>query len=236
MSAIFRWHFRRKLGSSNSLGSAHSCGQQIIKLLIVALSISSCTITTTIRDLNIPIPAIEPIPAKIAVLYSEEFRTYKHVGPALRDSAGNDVSQGMKLGYQLGDINVSLFDQLTTNMFRRTETFDSWEALAPSREQFDAVLEPTIEHFDTWQGEDGGFKLPGVFLNVTYRLKMYVPDNQEILNWSLESHQVFCIELVVSCGPSTKRDIVEAGLRDVAAQFYLKFPSLPEISSWTATL
>ena len=227
MSTIFSWRFQ--------LGSVVSRGRQILKLSIVTLSISSCTMTVTVRDPNIPVPAIEPIPAKVAVLYSKEFRTYEHVGPAIRDTAGNDISQGVKIQYQLGNINVSLFDQLTTNMFRQTEAFDSWEALVPSREQFDAVLEPTIEHFDTWQGEDGGFKMPGVFLNVTYRLKMYGPDNQEILNWSLESHQVFCKELVF-CGPSTKRDIVEAGLRDVAAQFFLKFPSLPEVSRWTESL
>ncbi len=204
-------------------------------LLLLAPMITACTMTVRVKDTAFPTPAIDPIPAKVAVVYGEEFRTYEHVGPVIRDSTGADISYGNDLRYKLGRNNVNLFDQLTESMFKQSKSYNSWEALEATGEEFDAILEPIIEHFDSWQGEDGGVTVPGFFLNVTYGIKLHGPQRQEILNWSLESHQVFC-ERIIFCGPSTKTDIVEAGMRDIAAQFYMKFPNLPEVVNWTANL
>ena len=55
------------------------------------------------------------------------------------------------------------------------------------------------------------------------------------ISWLVAGINILLIIALMGCGYA-KRDIVEAGLRDIAAQFFLKFPSLPEISSWTATL
>jgi len=207
----------------------------VASLLPLLLLTGACTLTVEVRDTDLPTPAIDPIPAHVAVVFDHEFRTYEHTGPSLRSPSGRDVSAGNSFHYKLGSNNVSLFTQLTESMFEQVSLFDSRESVEASGDRYDAVLEITIEHFDAWQGEDGGARVPGFFLDLVYGIKIYGPQRQQMLDWSLESHQVFCNELTF-CGPGTKRDIVAAGMRDIAAQFYLKFPSLPEVAERSETL
>ncbi|MDH3639807.1 MAG: hypothetical protein OES09_15290 [Gammaproteobacteria bacterium] len=204
-------------------------------LLVCGLLVASCTTAITVPDTVFPTPLIDPIPAKVALVYGEEFRNYEKLGPILRDSAGRDISQGMKIRHELGNNNVSLFNQLSATVFERSQSFSSWDALENAGEEFDAILEPTVDRFESWRGDDGSFRSPGAFLHLTYRVRMYRHQRNEIMDWPLATHQVFCKD-VTFCGMSNLGDMVEAGLRDIAAQFYAKFPELPEVVAWMETL
>jgi len=208
----------------------------VLGLLLLAVLITACTFPIKVRESVLPTPAIDPIPANVAVVYGQEFRTYVHIGPSVRDGGRNDISYGVNQRFELGASNVNLFDQLTENMFERSKSYNSWESLIAAGEEFDATLEPTIEHFDSWRGEDShSFAMLGVFLDLTYGIRMYGPQGNEILSWSLESHQVFCKGLSI-CGGDPGSAIVEAGMRDIAAQFYMKFVNLPQVVNWMETL
>ena len=205
----------------------------VLGLLLLALLITACTFPIKVRESVLPAPATDPIPAKVAVVYGNDFRTYVHIGPSVRDGERNDISYGVNHRLKLGASNVSLFDQLAENMFERSKSYNSWEALKAAGEEFDAILEPNIEHFDSWRGEDGAHLL-GVFLDLTYGIRMYGPQGNEMLSWSLESHIVFCNKgTTLGCRHTP---VVEAGMRDIAAQFYMTFVSLPQVVNWMETL
>ena len=101
----------------------------VLGLLLLALLITACTLPVKVRESVFPAPAIDPIPAKVAVVYGKEFRTYVHIGPSVRDAERNDISHGVNHRLELGASNVNLFDQLTENMFERSKSYNSWEAL-----------------------------------------------------------------------------------------------------------
>jgi hypothetical protein len=205
----------------------------VLGLLLLALLVTACTFPIKVEESVLPTPAIDPIPASVAVVYGKEFRTYVHIGPSVRDGGRNDISYGVNNRYKLGASNVSLFDQLAENMFERSNSYNSWEALKAADEEFDAILEPTIEHFDSWRGEAGAYLL-GVFLDLTYGIRMYGPQGNEMMSWSLESHIVFCDKgTTLGCRHTP---VVEAGMRDIAAQFYMKFVNLPQVANWMETL
>ena len=134
--------------------------------------------------------------------------------------------------YELGKMNVDLFNQVADSLFAQVTRFDSMEELKASGDLFDGVLVPAVAHFDA--GSTIGSIYPSIFANVTYELLFYDQNEMAILHWNVVSQQLICKD-VTWChdGYKTIMPLVE---REIAAKILSQFPEFPEITDWVKSV
>ncbi len=189
-----------------------------------ALVLGACTFSITVPDPEIPDPAVDLIPATVAVLFSPEFRSFEHTGPSYRDAAGLDMSYGNAYHVELGDDNVSLFTQVFESMFSTVRFLDSRESAVESGEVFDAMFEVRVERFDAHFRE--AFGNSGFRVDLAYRITALDSAGDQLVDWELATYQEF------GAGPSARRESIAAAMRSIGARFLLEFPQRPGIQEW----
>jgi hypothetical protein len=193
--------------------------------IYLVLFMVACTVNTRIPEVSIPEPLINPIPARVAVVFGEEFRTY--------EGSIRDISTGINFRSQIGEQNVSLFSQLFISTFTEIEFHNSWESLWDSTEKFDAILEPTVGEF--WYDPYRQYTYDSISVYILYRIQMFSPNERLILNWNVESRQTICIQGAALCFDGRDK-MFYALFRGVAAKFFAEFQNLPEVNRWIKSI
>lgn len=196
------------------------------------LVVAACSITPEIPLQPLPAPAMEKLPVHVALITDDAFRNFKFDSPLKSPLDIHTTEGGGTLHYELGEMNVDLFSQVSSSLFAQVTRFDSWEALKASGGLFDGVLVPAVAHFDA--GSTIGSIYPSIFANVTYEFLFFDQYEIAILDWNVVSQQLICQD-VAWChdGYNNIMSLVE---RDVAAKILSGFPEFPEITDWVKSI
>ena len=206
-------------------------GRYFLLMLPLILLTAGCAVPvkTEMGAVVLPAPVLEKLPVTVGVLYTNEFKTAKHIQKvSMLDMTAN-------LDLSIGPANISLFDQLTTSMFSDVVHIDPKNPEELSKQDVDAILEPSlvsIHYGAVINGIQWSFSL-----SLTYNVKLYLPDGDEILTFSIQSNPppVLKVRTIFSFNDQA-RELFDSATREIAAQFYAEFSTLPEISNWLNTL
>jgi len=166
----------------------------------------SCTrvINTKIEKTgDLPTPLIEPLPLTAGVYYGKDFRNYKF-------SHTDDTNPHTTFicNVQLGKANVSLFDYILSNSFKKVLPINHLPEGYEDFENIDVIIAPTVDF--SW--------LP-YYLFLSYEIKFYLPDGK-VIDWLIKGTSKE--PNIVSTSDAAKKD-TQAKMRNIAAQFMTGF-------------
>ena len=172
----------------------------------------SCTrvINTKIEKIgNLPTPLIEPLPLTAGVYYGKDFCNYKL-------SHAHEPISSVTIIYnaQLGKANVSLFDYILSNSFKKVIPIKHLPEGHEDFENIDVIIEPTVNDFSPW--------LPNY---LSYEMKFYLPDGK-VINWLIKGTSKKTRVLLTS--NAVKKE-TQVEMRNIAAQFMTGFCKQKEI-------
>ena len=193
---------------------------------------AACSIAPVIPLQPLPAPAMEKLPVHVALITDDAFRNYEFDGPRFLagPQAEDPITKKSRLHYQLGELNVDLFNQVTNSLFAQVTGFDSMEELKASGCSFDGILVPTVAYFNAGTGIDGN----SVFANLSYQLRFFDQEVRQILDWQVESQQLICPDMAL-CVDGYEQVMLVAR-RDIAARILSQFPEFPEITAWVKSV
>ena len=200
-------------------------GRYLLLMLPLILLTAGCAVPvkTEMGSVVLPAPALEKLPVTVGVLYTDEFKTAKHI---------QKVSGIADLDLSIGPANMSLFDQLTTSMFSDVVYIDPKNPEELSQRGVDAILEPSLVsiHYD--------YMLTGelrLSLSLVYNIKLYLSDGTEILTFSIQSNPPPIFNAPNNPAVHVP-ELFDNATREIAAQFYAEFHNRPEVVTWLKTV
>ena len=156
-------------------------------------------------------PLIEPLPARVGVYYSPEFREFA----ATRTVQVADRRD--RYHYALGEPSAALFDWVFPAAFETTLVVRTKPPLSGGDGELDGVIAPQIE----------GFTLT----SISYEITLYAPSGEVIASVPADGTcfgQVF--------GARRASQATRCAMRDASAAFLIKLAEQPEIKQWIADL
>ena len=204
----------------------------LLLMLPLILLTTGCAVPvkTEMGAVVLPVPVLEKLPVTVGILYTDEFKTAKHIQKV------SMLDMTADLDLSIGPANISLFDQLTTSMFSDVVHIDPKNPEELSQRGVDAILEPTLVsiHYGEAIADDMQWSFR---LSLAYNIKLSLPDCNEILTFSIQSNppRVFKFRSILSVNDHAL-ELFDTATREIAAQFYAEFSTLPEISNWLNTL
>jgi len=156
-------------------------------------------------------PLIEPLPARVGVYYSPEFREFA----ATRTVHVADRRD--RYHFALGEPSAALFDWVFPAAFETTLVVRSKPPLSGEDGELDGVIAPRIK----------GFTLT----SISYEITLYAPSGEVIASLPADGTyfgQVF--------GARRASQAMRYAMRDASAAFLVKLPEQPEIKQWIANL
>ena len=191
-------------------------------LLALVYALAGCESTVQVQPLqNFPRPLVDPIPARIGVYYSEQFRNYRYDETA--DEQGVD-----ELVVQLGAGQMSLFRQLLPSLFREVTELETLD-----RDQLpagvDAVLVPEVVDFEYSVPRTSKAKVYEVWIK--YQFELLAPDSTAIATWTMPAYGKTPTAMLTSDAQALSLASLMA-LRDAGAALVTGFPAVPEVQQW----
>jgi len=203
-------------------------------LLLVACAIP---VKTEVEEVSIPAPVSEKLPVTIGILYSDQFKTHKHIQKVITPGSGLRNEWTADIDLSIGPASISLFDQLATSMFSNIIYINSNNSENLGTTNVDAILEPSMGNIHYGAAVYSGLKWSFGGLNLVYNIRLYLPNGDEILSWAIQSNAPPVIKIrTIFDMDNAALDLFEIAVRETAAQFYSEFPKLPEIIRWLETL
>jgi hypothetical protein len=160
----------------------------------------------------LPKPLIVALPAKVAVVITNEAANYTH----------KETRASVDYVAQLGPSHATMIREIFLAEFREAKFFDSLDA-ARLEPGIQAIFEPRIEQYSFANAKETG----GVYCAVTirYQIFIYAPDGQQVDMLTLTGY---------GSGPAPRIGNGEeelavasyAAMRDAAAKFLTQFQSL----------
>jgi hypothetical protein len=165
-------------------------------------------------------PSVEtaPIPKRLGIHFSEEFRDYKH-----RGSRGGDGWV-----FPLGEGSVPLFEDTFSKSFVMTAEVDGLPPYESDSNELDAVIEPQIEDF----AFDIPFLKTGDYVSeISYRFTIYSMKGEPLASWPVDGYAAKSGELgfEFSRWPGESADLA---MRDAARKFAEGVRYEPEVMRW----
>lgn len=202
--------------------------------IVSILLLASCTFNPQLPDVTVPEPLIEPINAKVAVIFDDDFRNYNYE-TEVRDTYAEG---GFTYKYKthVGEYNVNLFRELSQKAFVEIDFFDSIEDINETNQKYDGVMHPKLLNFQYHLFKPSALPYKDIPLTteVRYQIELLTQDGGKILEWTLNSRESICGgELICSNGNDR---IFEITFRDIIAKFLANFFTFPEIIKWQETL
>jgi hypothetical protein len=196
-----------------------------LSLLSLALMLGGCAAVAVRPEGDLPKPLIVAVPAKVAVVVTNEAANYVH--KESRASVNYEAT--------LGPAHKHIIEEIFAAEFREAKFFQDLDA-ARAEPGIHAIFEPRIEQFSFANAKETG----GAYCAVTIRYQIYIysPDGQQVDMLTLTGY---------GSGPAPKIGNGDeelgiasyAAMRDAAAKFLTQFQGLdvakPLLASQTLT-
>jgi hypothetical protein len=183
-----------------------------LALLMSALFLGGCAAVAVRPEGELPKPLIVALPAKVAVVVTNEAANYVH----------KESRASVNYEAQLGPSHQQIVEEIFRAEFREAKFFTDLDA-ARQEPGIHAIFEPRIEQFSFASARETG----GAYCAVTIRYQIYIysPDGQQVDVLTLTGY---------GSGPAPKIGNGEeelgiasyAAMRDAAAKFLTQFQSL----------
>lgn len=192
--------------------------RHLIYLLLVSLLVG-CGGTVVNVDGRFPDPLVEPIPLKMGVFYSDQFRNYNH-----------QIADRKKGSYNIstGSSQVRLFDTLLNEFFAGTRQLSALPSITKPV-AVDAVLAPEVEELQFTIPRETRTQVFEIWIK--YRINLYSGQGDPLLNWPITAYGKTPKAFMKSREEALEQAAVEA-LRDAGANFATSFSRLPELRRW----
>lgn len=156
-------------------------------------------------------PLIEPLPARVGVYYSPEFREFAETRTV------HVTDRRDRYHFELGEPSAALFDWVIPAAFEETLVVRTKPPLSGEGSELDGVIEPRIK----------GFTLT----SISYEITLYAPSGEVIASLPADGTyfgQVF--------GARQAKHAMRFAMRDASAAFLVKLSEQPQIKQWLADL
>jgi hypothetical protein len=185
--------------------------------VLSALALGGCS-SAVVVDSRFPTPLVEPLPARVGLLFSDDLYDYIHTEALPQQSTWT---------IDLGDANVAMLEPLLQTMFEEARTIDDLPLSPSDRASLDGVIEPALEkfEFDIPFGERDEF----VEVWMQYRLIVYRPDGEIAAEWPVSGYGKF------ETGGKRVEAVEQAAIfamREVGATISTKFAEQPDVGYW----
>ncbi len=189
--------------------AAALCGP-LTRLAAVLSVLSSVACTPMVRlETDFPSPAIDPLPLRAAVMYSDDFKGFTYRSPR-----GNDA-----VDIELGPAQVLLVDRMLGTLFSELSRQYTWPSGNDSS-RADIVIAPSIERFTLHRPAYVSSTYYEV--RISYRLDLYTPGGQLVGALSIVGFGRSPARWSSSSGPVRQATI--RAMRDAAVQIVLQLP------------
>ena len=187
----------------------------------VGLLLSACTATAPITS-EFPKPVVEPIPLRVGVRYTDEFKDYVF---------RQDIQGEQGWVVMMGSANVALFGQVLDGMFEDTVDLDDPDVRARDKSNLDAYIEPEIESYEFAAPLEWDTDVFTVW--ITYRLNIYDSQSRLVASWPVRAygqsrHNVYNF---LSAGDALA-EATTVAMRDAGAYVSIYFEDEPRIREW----
>jgi len=185
------------------------------------LALTACTATAPISS-EFPKPVVEPIPLRVGIRYTDEFKNY-----VFRQNIRGE--QGWVV--LMGSANVALFGQVLDGMFEDSVDLENPETRPRDKRNLDAYIEPEVESFEFAAPLEWDTDVFTVW--ITYRLNLYDSESRLVTSWPVRAygqsrHNVYNFL-------SADKALAEAttvAMRDAGAYVAIYFEDEPRIREW----
>ncbi len=193
------------------------CRLARLAALLSALASVACTPTVRLES-QFPSPAIDPLPLRAAVIYSDEFQDYTYRSPRGVDAVDVD----------LGSAQMRLLDRVLGALFSELSREETWPSENHSS-QADLVLAPKLERFTLLHGPTYRGK-QYCEVRITYRLDLYTAEGQLVGGLPIKGYGRSPVGWNSLTGPV--RQATVRAMRDAAVQIVLQLPKQPAVDQF----
>lgn len=189
----------------------------VLTAVLCALVLGGCSSAVVVESL-FPTPLVEPLPARVGLLFSDDLYDYIHT---------ESLPQQSTWTIDLGDANVAMLEPLLQTMFEDARTIDDLPLSSADRASLDGVIEPALEKFEF----DIPFSSRDEFVEVwmQYRLIVYRPNGEIAAEWPVSGYGKF------ETGGKRVEAVEQAAIfamREVGATISTKFAEQPDVGYW----
>jgi hypothetical protein len=193
--------------------------------LIVTSFLSGCTYKIYPNAALPQKPCIEKLPITMGIYYSDEFRSYEWLPPV----PSSNYSQ---YRIKLGPPSVTLFDQISSEMFEKVIKVSALPPLPQAEPDSKAVIKPEID--DLYIKADQ--KRSWIQVSLTYKITLYELNGAAVANWYYRGSG-YSVSTLESINHSEMvSEAIQIAMRNVAAQFMLGFRKNSEAMKWLRSL
>jgi hypothetical protein len=193
----------------------------IVVLAMIGLLGSCSTLKIKVEAPSLPAPVNPKVPATVGVYYSPEFKTYVDT----QENVGVEISNVIII-VELGPSSVALFDQVFKSLFEKTVTLENKPTHGEQISGVDAIIEPSIEHFQLFWGNHAGMFIANIGATIGYRVQLFSPMEGNIGSWYLEVKRKNRGEHM------TYGTLIQKAMREAAAKLFISFHEDPAVKTW----
>ncbi len=204
----------RIFASLNLAATTLCCRLARLAALLSLLASAACAPTIRLES-DFPSPAIDPLPLRAAVIYSDEFQGYTYKSPRGVDAV--DV--------ELGPAQIRLLDRMLGAVFSELSREETWPSETHSS-RADLVLAPNLERFTLLHGPAYLGK-EYYEVRIAYRLDLYTPEGQLVGGLPVKGYGRSPVRWNSLSEPVRQATI--RAMRDAAVQIVLQLPEQPAI-------
>lgn len=186
---------------------------------LILLGLSGCASNIVVKG-SLPAPLISPVPVKVGVYYSPDFKKYKHHEVIARQQTYN---------IDFGEQDYVFFRVLMSAMFQSVVPVGE-PPLPPDKARgLDGVIVPQIVKY--------GFLTPGISglnfysASITYRITLYTPGGKKIHDWTLVGYGKSEGGMFGGDDRALESATLEA-IRDGGARIAIDLPRDPAFVAW----
>jgi len=201
-----------------SINAAHPWS--LILPILFSLLVLGCTSTPTLKPTFQSVADQERIPKSVAVVYSPEFRDYKHVADPYHNKHNVE--------FLVGAASVELFQSVFSRTFREVKELDPLAYGGEELQGVDAVIEPKIRFFKFYSRMAGHRTY---WADIAYEISLTRPDGGQATSWHIRGTGESSGESAFDEERSWANP-VEVAMQDAAAQLAVSFQEAPEAVRW----
>lgn len=205
--------------------------------LLVVLALSGCadllvaTYTARFEESELPIPLIEPMPARVGVYYPPKLIDHEDVRPMIKSEP-----ESHPIAFGLGPPSIQIFDQAFTYSFDEVRRVDMRPPFSVDTADLDAVIEVSLGQLDT------DYAPIEYYVTVTYIVTLWGLDGSQLVTWrsTQSSHTDPGIMASALRGSAGHGDFfgktAADAIGEVAADFMRSFSGQLEVQEWIENL
>jgi hypothetical protein len=181
-----------------------------VTILFLLPIMTGCNGALTVPN-TFPEPLVETLPLDVALVFSDEFASYRH-----RENVAGDS----KWDIDIGKANVALFESVSRRLFR-SATRVSARPEGTAATGFNAIIEPSVAAFEFSLPSQSATEQYSVWIR--YTVKVFRPDGELLTSWNISAYGESESTLLRPARSMEQATIL--ALRDAAATLAVGFVS-----------